>query len=899
MKKIFLLLCLLPFLALAQTGYIRTIAGNGVTGHTGDGGAAVAASLNRPTSTVEDTAGNLYIAEYEGHVIRKVTAAGVISTIAGDGTMGYSGDGGPATAARINNPFQLVLDTIGNLYFCEENQRIRKISTGGIISTIAGTGAYGFSGDGGPATAATMCRPKGLATDNRGNLFFADFENGKIRKIDASGTITTVAGRLGWGYSGDGGPATAAYFRGPSYLLFDHAGNLIVTDSGNYCIRKIDVFGTITTIGGTGSPGYSGDGGPATAAQFNCAFGIAEDAAYNLFIADYANSVIRSISPTGIVNTVYGTGRRAYSGDGGPATAACFNRPSDCYFDHFGKLLISDYYNNAIRQIDVLPAHASDSMGVNVYPACTDVRYSVQVPRYIAGSSIQTYFGDGTNSTDSVPASGILNVNHSYRSPGTFNIKHIYRVGGRSVDSLTYGQAFLFCNVVDLSVFYDKNVNCRVDSNETLENYPFKVLVDSNGVRVDTLSIISGIYYYLLGSYGDVYSFRLWDTADRINVVCPSSGIITDTLNGTVTKFGNFGVYCSTPSATDFELDRVYSLVGRHHQSGCLVVKNRSCEPSTGSLVFSYDRRYRLSSVYPSPTSADTGYITWNFGYLGLDTNRFGLFYYDLEITGAWLTPGDSVISSAVTVPTIRDIDLSNNSGNYIDTAKASYDPNEMEVNTSCFDDGSIPHKLRYTLKFENTGNDTAHNIHVMDTLSDYLNMRTMNIEFSSHQMTVSYFRDSVGHNIVKFDFPNINLRDSSHFGECDGFLVYTINTRPGLTNGTNINSKAGIYFDDNEVVMTNTATTTVGCPVTTVKQVQKGFSVNIYPNPTTGILNIDIDKDAFDSYTITNVLGSELFSADISGNHNRVDINYLPKGVYFAILRGKNGTEVRKFVKE
>ena len=359
---------------------IETVAGNGTPGYGGDGGPAVAARLNWPRGVVLDGAGNLYISDGRNYRIRKVDAAGVISTVAGNGTQGYGGDGGRATAAQLRFPAGLALDGAGNLYIADSaGRRIRKVDAAGVISTVAGNGTQGYGGDGGPATEAQLRGPTGVALDGAGNLYIADGSGSRIRKVDAAGVISTVAGDGVLGNSGDGGPASAARLTSPSDVALDGAGNLYIADSVGNRIRKVDAAGVISTVAGDGMRGSGGDGGPATAAQLDWPQGVALDGAGNLYIADWGNNRIRKVDySTGVITTVAGTGMNGYSGDGGLPTEAQLQRPQHVALDGAGNLYIADGFNNRIRRVSAQPF---SSLYAGAAPCCAGLyQFAVRLP---------------------------------------------------------------------------------------------------------------------------------------------------------------------------------------------------------------------------------------------------------------------------------------------------------------------------------------------------------------------------------------------------------------------------------------------------------------------------------------------------------------------------------------
>ncbi len=336
---------------VTPNGVISTIAGNGTQGFSGDGGPAASAQLYYPWGVAVDAAGNLFIGDWGNSRVRKVTPGGVISTVAGNGAEGFSGDGGPAASAQLRHPYGVALDGAGNLLIADcGNNRVRKMTPDGVISTVAGGGTSGL-GDGGPAFSAQLYYPWSVAVDAVGDLFIADSWNSRIRKVTPSGVISTVAGNGIWGFSGDGGPATSAQLFHPWGVSVDTAGHLFIADYGNNRIRKVTPDGVISTAAGNGTEGFCGDGGPATSAQVNNAQGMTVDAAGNLFIADTGNNRVRKVTPDGVISTVAGNGTWGFSGDGGPATSAQVDRPIAVAVDAAGSLFIADYGNRCVRKV--------------------------------------------------------------------------------------------------------------------------------------------------------------------------------------------------------------------------------------------------------------------------------------------------------------------------------------------------------------------------------------------------------------------------------------------------------------------------------------------------------------------------------------------------------------------
>jgi sugar lactone lactonase YvrE len=342
------LLCLAAIWLAPPSGAqnVTTVAG----GFVGDGRSATQASFQEPTRVVKDTNGNIYVTDFTAQRIRKISK-GIITTYAGTGIAGYSGDGGPATSAMVNFPAGIVLDTASEIVFADlANNRIRKIDSSGNISTIAGNGTAGYTGDGGPATSASLNGPNGVTYDSAGNLYFSDFYNNVIRRVDTTGTITTYAGDGTAGFSGDGGPATKAQLNAARSVVTDTHGNLFIADTGNARVREVNSAGIITTIAGDGTKGFSGDGGPATKA----AIGAPRDVQWlagTLYISNGGSSRVRDVVlSTGIINTFVGS-VWGYDGDGHSPTLTELSFVTGIHSLSTTSILMADDYNSRLREL--------------------------------------------------------------------------------------------------------------------------------------------------------------------------------------------------------------------------------------------------------------------------------------------------------------------------------------------------------------------------------------------------------------------------------------------------------------------------------------------------------------------------------------------------------------------
>lgn len=353
MKGLFSILLILVCSSLSYGQNITTIAGNGDFGFGGDYGPATAAILKHPRDVTVDDSGNVYIADTENGCVRRVDKYGIITTYAGIGENGgFTGDNGPATMATMSLCHGIGMDTKGNLYIADyNNQRIRKVNAAGIITTIAGNGTAGYAGDNGPATAATLNYPYDVAADKWGNVYITDGLNNSIRKVDTFGIISTVAGNGVAGNFGDGGAASSALVYAPVNIAVDTFGNIYFTSDN--VVRKIDIIsGLISTVAGNHVPDYSGDSGPATNAQI-ASNGIVVDFSGNIYLADFDNNCIRKVNNLGIISTIGGHQPlgAGFSGDGGIATNAKMYFPAGVTIDKLGNIYVADLGNNRIRKI--------------------------------------------------------------------------------------------------------------------------------------------------------------------------------------------------------------------------------------------------------------------------------------------------------------------------------------------------------------------------------------------------------------------------------------------------------------------------------------------------------------------------------------------------------------------
>ncbi len=901
--------------AAAQAGAVFTVAGGGTS--TADGVPATSAYVANSTGIGMDAAGNFYYADRYSYVIRKVDGStGLVYTVAGiSGSSGHSGDGGPATAARLSTNIRSIhVTTIGDIYISDNNY-IRKVQAStGIITTVAGGGTS--YADGIPATSASI-NVNCVYVDNAGNVYFGT--GNFIKKVEAAtGYIYTIAGNGSSGDGGDGGPATNATVSGSAKsIAMDNAGNLyIISFSGNK-IRKINNAGIITTVAGGGTS--MAEGIPATNAQFSDFHNCAVDGAGNIFIADWSRSLVKRVdATTGIINTIAGVGSGGSLAEGSPALSASISPYMILVNPTTNNIYYSDFYSK-VKKFSYIPlvpftgggsgpsTYSSDSFSVNIYKQCTGPQLTVRTNSFTYGNTVTTYFGDGTSHTDSIKCSwsglgGYALFNHAYPTTDTYTVKHILFNSGVAVDSFSYNYDHVFCSDIAVRYYNDADLNCIKSSTEPLLIKPTTARIDSNGVPVDTITATSGFNYIAYGTPGDVYSFTILSTPALLYTYCPASGIIHDTLVAGITSGSThfFALSCTGSSYIDLEAKAYVPVTGPNDQWGHLYISNNSCLHANASVTLNFSPKYRYTGgANPTPVSSTATSITWDLlGLSSINATPFDIYYV------VWHNPavpypvdGDTVNEQVLVTPTTlpADINMSNNIVIRVDTVRTSCDPNAIEVSPVCFDNDTT---LHFTVHFENIGSAPAINIYVMDTLSTLLDPSTFKVEMSTHPMFIT--KHVVNNKtIIKFDFPNINLADSSDHLNRDGMFMYTIKNKTSMATGNVALNRVGIYFDYNDVLMTNTATATKGCPeapnsVTTAT----ATSFSLYPNPAQQQLTIQSPADSYSQLTITSIVGQQLLQQPVTQPQFTINISTLPPGIYYATMQGTAGNAVKKFVK-
>ncbi len=532
---------------------------------------------------------------------------------------------------------------------------------------------------------------------------------------------------------------------------------------------------------------------------------------------------------------------------------------------------------------------------------CNPPQFYVTTCLVSALQKVVTYYGDGLSDTNSLSPTYISSAlfSHNYPSSGTYRIKQILLVGGVPVDSFETSFEYHSCRFLPIKLYYDLDSNCSFGSLDRQMLFPMLIKIDSNGIALDTVSVTSGYYYKALGPVGTIYTFTVLYCPPGIYVSCPTSGGVSDTIQPYLTGYPiKYLAFRTRPGAlADLSITPTVSTTARIKQKGYFYIGNTGLGVTVADAQLTFSPKYvytpGIGRCIPDPTSVTGNVLNWSlgagYGYTPVS------YYLDYNTTIGMLTLGDTTHSAYQVTSLTGDIDLTNNSAARIDTVRTSFDPNQISVSpTGVITSGT---QLTYTIEFENTGNDTAHDIHIMDTLSDYVDVRSLELKMATAAMNIATYRDG-GHNIVKFDFPHIMLPDSSHRPYCHGMVIYKINTLAGLPDGTIIPNRAGIYFDDNDVVMTNTVENVIGRYLPLAAATTGNAGADLYPNPVNDYLTINTVANQYATFTITNAVGQTLMRQELTGAIHKADVRALPAGVYYLALRGSGATVVKRFVK-
>ncbi|HYD23137.1 MAG TPA: T9SS type A sorting domain-containing protein [Flavipsychrobacter sp.] len=506
-------------------------------------------------------------------------------------------------------------------------------------------------------------------------------------------------------------------------------------------------------------------------------------------------------------------------------------------------------------------------------------------------------FGDGTSDTLFTDSSGIYPFYHAYPWPGTYPVVITMFQNSSVVDTmhLSYTRDTNSCAYTNNRFWYDLNNDCVKNNNEPYTDFNVVLEVALNSVPIDTVSVQNGNFYFTYGNLGDIYTFKVISIPPDVVVTCPLSGSIDDTLNFGQPFVNWFAFNCANTSAFDFGLHPLYHCSHPVGQNVHMYVTNPLCDDPAATYTFTHSNKYQYTgSASPPPTSVAGNVLTWNLSGLGASgTDTEIPINVNLTPVGT-LNMGDTVHSYFSVAPTTGDADPTNNTLFVIDTITASYDPNAIYVKPGgCVSPGT---NLEYTITFENLGNGPAQNVYVLDTLPAGLDWNSFKVQFSSHDMFVGY-REIGPYTILKFDFPDIMLADSSdHVGRCGG-LMYTIDSKNTLPLGYMIDHRVGIYFDTNPVVLTNTASTGI-CWLATENIAMNSSDVEIYPNPATESITVKAKGFDYDSYTISNCIGQTVSSGSLLSHNTKINLHQIPAGLYYLALSGRSGTVVHKFQK-
>ncbi|GAA4469791.1 hypothetical protein GCM10023093_29870 [Nemorincola caseinilytica] len=534
--------------------------------------------------------------------------------------------------------------------------------------------------------------------------------------------------------------------------------------------------------------------------------------------------------------------------------------------------------------------------------SCMSSSGVVNITGCISGLKLLSYYGDGTMDSLTIfcmSGGATLTPAHVYATAGTYTVKHVLKNNFTRFDSAIYSHEFIPCSHIWLEAWADLNSNCVLDAADHGIVAPGLIRVDSAGVPVDTIPAYCSYDYRAYGPPGTIYKFTAVVPPAGM-VSCPSMDVIYDTIPmfpSTVHIPKYWLLQCGSASGFDLGISATFrpANAGPLANRADILVYNSACTGTATTVKFEFGPKFSYTSITPAASHTVVGTsVLFDAGTISSTTPKM----FTVKVTPvAALTIGDTVNTKYTVLPTTSDTYPANNIVVRCDTVRAAYDPNQKSVTPT----GNITagQRLEYLLEFENTGTDTAYNIHIMDTLSNYLDVSTMVRGASTHTYMVSTMT-SGGSNILKFDFPNILLPDTTHHADeiCRGMVTFTINAKTTLTPGTTIANRVGIYFDVNPVVMTNTVYSKIPLPVTGVQHAAL-TRVELYPNPVSETMNIRTDGVAYATLTIYNMTGQALSTQDITKAETTVATGSLAPGIYYVVLKGMGGSKAIKFEKQ
>lgn len=534
---------------------------------------------------------------------------------------------------------------------------------------------------------------------------------------------------------------------------------------------------------------------------------------------------------------------------------------------------------------------ASHFMNGNCYTPVDSIQ--VMVSGYTGIETVTTYYGDGTSDTHpaawSSGTTAWYDYSHYYGASGTYTVKFVLTSGGVDVDSVITTFTYTLCQSMFVTLYHDVNSDCAFNTGDLAMPHATTVEIDSAGIPVDTITSSWYINYIAYGPVGTIYTFRVIAAPYGLLATCPTGGVVYDTVSFGPPTPPMIGFTCDPTAAVDNAIHGNFRAAVPGAKSYTYVTST-SCTPISLTLTITHSPKYTLSSITGGGGSYTTSGNVITYTIPSIDVANPVTIYGYYNAVGV-LVMGDTAQTSMVLNPT-GDFDPTNNVIIEVDTIRSSYDPNEKSVTPA--GDITAGTTLEYMLQFENCGNDTAHNIHLLDTLSDNLDINSIKQLASSHKVTMHLFKWGT-RNVVKFDFPNIKLLDTSYHGLSQGFVTFSIKTITPLAPGSTIENQVGIYFDINPVVMTNKVVSMIGFPmgIATTNAVK----VQLYPNPVKDVLSVKAEGTN-NTMTITNTLGQVIATQTLNSNINNVNVKSLPSGLYYMTIKGDNGVQVQKFEK-